>query len=114
MEDVSDLTTQDATNLELTKIVKNLALLGKQIQKSFYKRPTNNNLCTTSAPTAINKRQDVLLRGEVMRQGSQRTEKNEVVQEFQEQNTLDAVNKVTLQGTVQRPHLFIRINRHEQ
>ncbi|PWA38057.1 interaptin [Artemisia annua] len=59
---------QDQASVELTKIVKNLALLGKQIQKTFYKRPTNNNFRITSAPTAINKRQDLPPRGEAMRQ----------------------------------------------
>ncbi|PWA43445.1 hypothetical protein CTI12_AA535490 [Artemisia annua] len=68
---------QDQASVELTKIVQNLALLGKQIQKTFYKRPTNNNLRITSAPTTINKRQDLPPRGEAMRQGVQKNEKND-------------------------------------
>jgi hypothetical protein len=75
---------QDPENVDLTKIVQNLALLGKQIQRSFYKRPTNNNIRTTSAPTALNKRQDILPRGEVIRQGAQKDDKNDGGQDNQE------------------------------
>lgn len=52
-------TNQDPPNVELNKIVQNLSLPGKQIQRSFYERPTKNNLRTTSASTALNKRQDI-------------------------------------------------------
>ena len=75
---------QDPANVELNKIVQNLALLGKQIQRSFYKRPTNNNLRTTSAQTAFNKRQDILPRGDVVCQCVQRTDKVDAGQDVQE------------------------------
>ena len=77
---------QDPAYVKLTKIVQNLALLGKQIQRSFYKRPTNNNLRTISAPTALNNRQDIPPRGEVARQGVQMNDMNDVGQDNQEPN----------------------------
>ncbi|PWA53148.1 hypothetical protein CTI12_AA448460 [Artemisia annua] len=83
MDDSND-PNQDQATVELTKIVQNLALLGKQIQKSFYKCPTNKNLRTTSAPTALNKRQDMPPRGEMIRQGAQKIEKNDAGQDNQE------------------------------
>ena len=83
MEDAIE-SNQDPANVELNKIVQDLALLGKQIQRSFYKRPTNNNLRPTSASTALNKRQDIPPRGEVVRQGVQRNDKVEVGQDVQE------------------------------
>ncbi|GKC54619.1 hypothetical protein Tco_1077364 [Tanacetum coccineum] len=46
----------DHSSKALAEILHNMALLGKQIQKSFYKKPTNNSLFTTLALTAVNKR----------------------------------------------------------
>lgn len=41
----------------IIELLNTMTLLGKQIQKSYYKKPTNNNLHTTPAPNATNKRQ---------------------------------------------------------
>ncbi|PWA59595.1 hypothetical protein CTI12_AA390000 [Artemisia annua] len=72
-----DLTAKDINNLfDLLK--------HNQIQRTFYKRPTNNNLQTTSAPTAMNKRQDIPPRGEIIRQGAQKNDKNDGGQNNQE------------------------------
>ncbi|PWA85675.1 hypothetical protein CTI12_AA145820 [Artemisia annua] len=62
---------EDQASVELTQIVQNLALLGKHIQKTFYKHTTNNNLRITSAPTA-------------MRQGVQKNKKNDGGQDNQD------------------------------
>ncbi|GKD76820.1 hypothetical protein Tco_1339441, partial [Tanacetum coccineum] len=43
----------------------NMALLGTQIQKRCYSKPTNNNLWITSAPTAQYKRQAYLPQNEM-------------------------------------------------
>ncbi|PWA70807.1 hypothetical protein CTI12_AA286260 [Artemisia annua] len=74
----------DQASVELTKIIQNLALLGKQIQKTFYKCPTNNNLRITYAPTAMNKRQDLPPRGEVIRQGVHENDKTDGGQDNQD------------------------------
>ncbi|GJU56913.1 hypothetical protein Tco_1234679 [Tanacetum coccineum] len=63
-----------------------MALLGNQIHKRYYNKPTNNNLSITSAPIALNKRQDYLPQNEVVRQGGIRLERADTGKEvkFQE------------------------------
>jgi hypothetical protein len=66
-------------------VVDPLALVSSYRKNhAFFKHPTNNNLITTSAPTALNKRQDIPPRGEVVRQGVQINDKIDVGQDIQE------------------------------
>lgn len=92
---------QDLANVELNNIVQNLALLGKQIQRSFHKRPTNNNLRTTYASTALNKRQDIPPRGEVVRQGVREMTKLKLVKSYRNQSALAVAKKVILLRIIQ-------------